>query len=190
MRRRAHRGGSKEFPGHVAGASRRGADPARLSVRNAGARHSRRADAGLEKRAADHARICSSGASARQQDIRGLSGTSGSSYEAFVRAALAMPHAWQQAGVKKGDRVAIAMRNLPEWPAAFFGCLLAGGGRDSAQRLVDRAGAAIWPQRFRRQDRYSSTASGSSGCSSICTIARRCERVFVAASARGGSAIR
>ena len=33
----------------------------------------------------------------------------------------------QQAGVKKGDRVAIAMRNLPEWPAAFFGCLLVGG---------------------------------------------------------------
>ncbi len=29
-------------------------------------------------------------------------------------------------GVKKGDRVVIAMRNLPEWPAAFFGNLLAG----------------------------------------------------------------
>jgi long-chain acyl-CoA synthetase len=29
--------------------------------------------------------------------------------------------------VGKGDRVAIAMRNLPEWPVAFFGCLLAGG---------------------------------------------------------------
>ena len=49
------------------------------------------------------------------------------SYEAFGRAALAIAAALQQAGVKKGDRVAIAMRNLPEWPAAFFGCLLAGG---------------------------------------------------------------
>ena len=29
--------------------------------------------------------------------------------------------ALQEAGVGKGDRVAIAMRNLPEWPAAFFG---------------------------------------------------------------------
>jgi long-chain acyl-CoA synthetase len=49
------------------------------------------------------------------------------SYEDFARAALAIAEALQQAGVKKGDRVAIAMRNLPEWPAAFFGCLLVGG---------------------------------------------------------------
>jgi long-chain acyl-CoA synthetase len=39
------------------------------------------------------------------------------SYEEFARAALAIAEALQQAGVKKGDRVAIAMRNLPEWPA-------------------------------------------------------------------------
>jgi len=49
------------------------------------------------------------------------------SYEEFGRAALAIADALQAAGLKKGDRVAIAMRNLPEWPAAFFGCLLAGG---------------------------------------------------------------
>jgi long-chain acyl-CoA synthetase len=49
------------------------------------------------------------------------------SYEEFARAALAIADALAQAGVKKGDRVAIAMRNLPEWPAAFFGCLLVGG---------------------------------------------------------------
>ena len=49
------------------------------------------------------------------------------SYEDFARAALVIAEALQQAGVKKGDRVAIAMRNLPEWPAAFFGCLLVGG---------------------------------------------------------------
>jgi long-chain acyl-CoA synthetase len=49
------------------------------------------------------------------------------SYEDFARAALAIAEALQAAGLKKGDRVAIAMRNLPEWPAAFFGCLLAGG---------------------------------------------------------------
>ena len=49
------------------------------------------------------------------------------SYESFGRAALAIAEALQRAGVKKGDRVAIAMRNLPEWPAAFFGTLLVGG---------------------------------------------------------------
>jgi long-chain acyl-CoA synthetase len=49
------------------------------------------------------------------------------SYDEFARAALAIAAALQQAGVRKGDRVAIAMRNLPEWPAAFFGCLLVGG---------------------------------------------------------------
>jgi long-chain acyl-CoA synthetase len=29
-------------------------------------------------------------------------------------------------GVRKGDRVAVAMRNLPEWPVAFWGAVLAG----------------------------------------------------------------
>jgi long-chain acyl-CoA synthetase len=49
------------------------------------------------------------------------------SYDEFARAALAVAAALRDAGVNKGDRVAIAMRNLPEWPAAFFGCLLVGG---------------------------------------------------------------
>jgi long-chain acyl-CoA synthetase len=49
------------------------------------------------------------------------------SYEDFARAALAIADALLGAGVGKGDRVAIAMRNVPEWPAAFFGCLLVGG---------------------------------------------------------------
>jgi long-chain acyl-CoA synthetase len=48
-------------------------------------------------------------------------------YESFVRATLALAEAFQKAGVKKGDRVAIAMRNLPEWPVAFFATLLVGG---------------------------------------------------------------
>ena len=48
------------------------------------------------------------------------------SYRAFARAALALAPALIEAGVRKGDRVAIAMRNLPEWPAVFFGALLAG----------------------------------------------------------------
>lgn len=48
------------------------------------------------------------------------------SYEAFARAALTVADALVRDGVRKGDRVALAMRNLPEWPVAFYGALLAG----------------------------------------------------------------
>ncbi len=42
------------------------------------------------------------------------------SYEAWFRAAAALAAHLQALGVQKGDRVALAMRNLPEWPVAFF----------------------------------------------------------------------
>jgi long-chain acyl-CoA synthetase len=42
------------------------------------------------------------------------------SYEAWFRATATLAHALQAAGIGKGDRVALAMRNLPEWPVAFF----------------------------------------------------------------------
>jgi long-chain acyl-CoA synthetase len=48
------------------------------------------------------------------------------SYDAFARAALAFARSLVEAGVQPGDRVAIVMRNLPEWPVAFFGAALAG----------------------------------------------------------------
>ena len=48
------------------------------------------------------------------------------SYEAFARASLALAAELKAAGVEKGDRVAIAMRNLPEWPVAFFASVLIG----------------------------------------------------------------
>ncbi len=41
-------------------------------------------------------------------------------YEAWFRAAAALARALRERGVTKGDRVALAMRNLPEWPVAFF----------------------------------------------------------------------
>jgi steroid-24-oyl-CoA synthetase len=47
-------------------------------------------------------------------------------FEAFARAALAVAETLTKQGVRKGDRVAIVMRNLPEWPVAFFGVLLTG----------------------------------------------------------------
>jgi long-chain acyl-CoA synthetase len=48
------------------------------------------------------------------------------SFEAHARAALAIAAALIADGVGKGDRVALVMRNLPEWPAAFFGIALTG----------------------------------------------------------------
>jgi long-chain acyl-CoA synthetase len=87
------------------------------------------------------------------------------SYEAFARAALAVAAALQEAGVGKGDRVAIAMRNLPEWPVAFFGCLLAGGvatllnawwtGPELEYGLVDSGAKVAIVDRERRPGRAS-----------------------------------
>jgi long-chain acyl-CoA synthetase len=47
-------------------------------------------------------------------------------FESFSRAAIAFAYELMAQGVKKGDRVAIIMRNLPEWPVAFYGAALAG----------------------------------------------------------------
>ncbi len=41
-------------------------------------------------------------------------------FEAFHRAVAAFAHALAGDGVVKGDRVAIVMRNVPEWPVAFY----------------------------------------------------------------------
>lgn len=42
------------------------------------------------------------------------------SYEANWRATAALARTLFHSGVRKGDRVAFAMRNLPEWPVVFF----------------------------------------------------------------------
>ena len=41
-------------------------------------------------------------------------------YEAFYRAVSALARRLQADGVQKGDRVAVIMRNLPEWVVAFY----------------------------------------------------------------------
>ena len=48
------------------------------------------------------------------------------SYESSAKASLAIAAELQAHGVRRGDRVALVMRNLPEWPAVFFGALIAG----------------------------------------------------------------
>jgi long-chain acyl-CoA synthetase len=47
-------------------------------------------------------------------------------FETFTRAALAVAAELTKQGVKKGDRVALIMRNLPEWPAIFLGTMIIG----------------------------------------------------------------
>jgi len=47
-------------------------------------------------------------------------------FETFSRATLAVAAELTRQGVKKGDRVALIMRNLPEWPAIFFGATIIG----------------------------------------------------------------
>src|ERR1041385_7787278 len=47
-------------------------------------------------------------------------------YDSFARAAVAIAHELQRHGVQKGDRVALIMRNLPEWPAIFYGAGIIG----------------------------------------------------------------
>ena len=48
------------------------------------------------------------------------------SFEAFHRAVAALAHALQAQGVVKGDRVAVVMRNIPEWPVAFYAAAAVG----------------------------------------------------------------
>ena len=50
----------------------------------------------------------------------------GHSFEAWFRAVAALAAHLQGLGVTKGDRVALAMRNLPEWPVAFFAAVSIG----------------------------------------------------------------
>ncbi len=47
-------------------------------------------------------------------------------YDAWFRAVARLAHEFQARGVKKGDRVALAMRNLPEWPVVFFAAVTIG----------------------------------------------------------------
>jgi acyl-CoA synthetase (AMP-forming)/AMP-acid ligase II len=49
------------------------------------------------------------------------------SFDAFHRAVAALAAALAARGVGKGDRVALAMRNLPEWPVAFMAVTALGG---------------------------------------------------------------
>ncbi len=85
-------------------------------------------------------------------------------YAAWHRAVATLAHALQERGVKKGDRVALAMRNLPEWPVAFFAAAVTGAivvplnawwtGEELAFGLAD-SGATVLICDAERWDRIS-----------------------------------
>ena len=47
-------------------------------------------------------------------------------FESFSKASIHLAWHLKQLGVGRGDRVALAMRNLPQWPVSFFATLLLG----------------------------------------------------------------
>ena len=85
-------------------------------------------------------------------------------YGAWYRAVATLAHALQERGVKTGDRVALAMRNLPEWPVAFFAAAVTGAivvplnawwtGEELAFGLAD-SGVAVLICDAERWDRIS-----------------------------------
>jgi len=48
------------------------------------------------------------------------------SYAAFCAAVLTLAHELRAQGLKRGDRLALVMRNLPEWPVTYFAAALCG----------------------------------------------------------------
>lgn len=48
------------------------------------------------------------------------------SYEAWFRAVATLAAHFEELGVRKGDRIALAMRNLPEWPVVFYAAVSLG----------------------------------------------------------------
>jgi len=47
-------------------------------------------------------------------------------FEAFFRAVATLAAEFRAQGLEKGDRVAVVMRNLPEWPVAFYAAAVLG----------------------------------------------------------------
>ncbi len=49
----------------------------------------------------------------------------------------ALAHLLHERGISKGDRVAIGMRNYPEWVLAFWACQSIGAVAVTLERVVD-----------------------------------------------------
>ena len=79
--------------------------------------------------------------------------------EAWDRAAAIAHQLLHRYGVAKGDRVAIGMRNCPEWVIAFMASHLVGRHRRLPERLVVRRGARARPRGLGREARLPRSAA-------------------------------
>ena len=79
------------------------------------------------------------------------------SFEAFARATLVLAGQLAALGVRKGDRVAVAMRNLPEWPVAVWATLLLG-------RSTPGAPGPSWPTRWAMRAPRWRSSMPNAGC--------------------------
>src|SRR5947209_18917161 len=81
--------------------------------------------------------------------------------EHYARAASFARYLVDELGVEKGDRVAIAMRNFPEWPVAFWGAAVAGAvvvplnawwtGEELAYGLADSGSTVLFADAEREE---------------------------------------
>ncbi len=111
------------------------------------------------------------------------------SFEANWRATAALAQALQDMGVGKGDRVAFAMRNLPEWPMVFFaittigaiavplnawwtGAELAYGIRDSGAKVVIVDGERLERLRDHREELVEDIVGAPASWAALPDIAR------------------
>ena len=91
-----------------------------MPTRDRRGRDPRRPDQGLEERAADAARGRRGVARPRRDASSWSTRTSGSPSRPSTAPWPRSPRELRAEGVGKGDRVAVIMRNLPEWPVAFY----------------------------------------------------------------------
>ena len=105
-------------------------------------------------------------------------------YAGWFRAVAALAAHLRGAGVGHGDRVAIAMRNLPEWPVAFFAVTVLGAiavplnawwtGAELAYGVAT-AGCKVVIADPERLDRLTATAGALDGVDQV--LAVRCEHL-------------
>jgi len=106
-------------------------------------------------------------------------------YDEWFRAVCRLAEELQRRGIKKGDRVAVAMRNLPEWPVAFFAAAVIGAivvplnawwtGQELAYGL-DNSGTKLLICDDERWDRIRPHMSTISGLETV--FVSRCENIL------------